>query len=114
MKFTKLALALPVGFGSGCTNVPPAPFVSLSDLPNCFDGNYAKEEGLFTIKNDAGNPVNQQCLLTMGPRGDIASASRLWAGSYRVYLSNGGGEGSMSECDPGARGGHGYIALRRI
>ena len=26
----------------------------------------------------------------------------------------GGGEGSSSECDPGARGGHGYIALRPI
>ena len=26
----------------------------------------------------------------------------------------GGGEGSLSECDPGARGGHGFIAFRLI
>jgi hypothetical protein len=26
----------------------------------------------------------------------------------------GGGEGSLSQCDPGARGGHGYIAARAI
>ena len=26
----------------------------------------------------------------------------------------GGGEGTRSECDPGARGGDGYIALRPI
>jgi hypothetical protein len=26
----------------------------------------------------------------------------------------GGGEGSATEADPGARGGHGYIALRPI
>ncbi len=116
MNMTKLALSLLLaGIATGCTSVPPVTPVALADLPNCFDANYDRERGLFTIKSDAGNPVNQQCLLTVGPRGGAASASRLTAGSYRVYLSNGGGgggEGSMSECDAGARGGHGYIALR--
>ena len=124
MKITKLALSLLVGIGTGCTTVPPAPLVSMSDLPNCFDTNYDKERGLFTIKNDVGNPVNQQCLLTVGPRGDVvsellggiwdvvtglltveprgdvASASRLTAGSYTVYLANGGGGGAGGTCKP--------------
>lgn len=94
MKITRLALSLLVGIGTGCTAVPPAPLVSMSELPNCFDSNYDQERGLFTIKNAVGNPVNQQCLLTVGPRGDIASASRLAAGSYRIYLVDGGGAGA--------------------
>lgn len=94
MKITKLALALLVGIGTGCTTAPPAPLISTSDLPNCFDTNYDEERGLFTIKGDVGNPVNQQCLVTVGPRGDTASASRLTAGSYRVYLADGGGGGA--------------------
>lgn len=93
MKSTKLVLSLLLGIGTGCTTVPPAPLVSMSDLPNCFDTNYDKERGLFTIRNDVGNVVNQQCLLTVWPRGDLASASRLTAGSYRVFLANGGGGG---------------------
>jgi len=94
MKINKLALSVLVGIGTGCTNVPPAPLVSMSDFPNCFDTNYDKEMRLFTIKNAVGNVVNQQCLLTVGPRGDVASASRLKAGSYRVSLANGGGGGA--------------------
>ncbi len=94
MKITKLTLSLLVGIGTGCTSVPPAPLVSMSDLPNCFDTNYDKERGLFTIRNDVGNPVNQQCLLTVSPRGDVASASRPTAGRYTVYLANGGGGGA--------------------
>ena len=94
MKITKLALSLLVGVGTGCTTVPPAPLVSMSGLPNCFDTNYDKAWDLFTIKNDVGNAVNQQCLLTVGPGGDVGSASRLTAGSYRVYLANGGGGGA--------------------
>ncbi len=87
----------------------------MSDLPNCFDINYDNKLRLFTIRNAVGNVVNQQCLLTVGPRGDVPSASRLTAGSYSISLANGGGgEGSSSEADPGARGGYGYIALRPI
>jgi len=95
------------GLGVGCTNVPLAPSVSLSDLPNCFNTNYDKERDLFTIKSDAGNPVNQQCLLTVGPRGDAASPQRLTAGRYRVYLSDGGGGGAGGTLQSFLRGGGG-------
>lgn len=107
MKINKLALSLLVGIGTGCTTVPPAPRVSMSDLPNCFDTNYDEKLDLFRIKNDVGNSVNQQCLLTVGPRRDAATASRLRAGSYRVYLSNGGGGGAGGGSGGGGAGGAG-------
>ncbi len=94
MKLTKLALSLLVGVGTGCTTAPPAPPVSLSDLPNCFNTNYDKAQGLFTMKGAVGNPVNQQCLLTVRSRRVAASATGLTAGRYRVYLANGGGGGA--------------------
>lgn len=93
MKLNKLALSLLVGIGTGCTTAPPAPPVSMSDLPNCFDTNYDKASNLFTMKNAADDAVNQQCLLTVGARRGVASASRLMPGRYRVSLSNGGGGG---------------------
>lgn len=105
MKITKLALSLLVGIGTGCSTV--LPFVSMSDLPNCFDTHYDKERGLFTIKNDVGNAVNQQCLLTVWPRGDVAAASQLTAGSYRVYLANGGGGGAGGSLQGSGFGGGG-------
>ncbi len=113
MKLTKLALSLLVGIGTGCTTVPPTPLVSLSDLPNCFNTNYDKERGLFTMKDVIGNPVNQQCLLTVRSRKGVASAPGLTAGRYRVYLANGGGGGSggtlqaSSSSDGGGGGGGG-------
>lgn len=94
MKITKLTLSLMVVIGTGCTTVPPAPPVSMSDLPNCFDTNYDKARGLFTMKNAVGDPVNQQCLLTVHSRRSGASATGLTAGSYRVYLASGGGGGA--------------------
>jgi hypothetical protein len=94
MTITKLALTLLAGIGAGCSTAPPATIVSLADLPNCFDSNYDRERGLFTMKNEAAGAVNQQCLLTIRPNGDVASASQLTAGSYRVYLANGGGGGA--------------------
>jgi len=94
MTVTKLSILLLAGIGAGCTSIPPASQVSASDLPNCFDNNYDKERGLFTIKGDVGKAVNQQCLLTVGPRAGVSSSSQLRAGSYRVYLANGGGGGA--------------------
>ena len=107
VNIAKLALSILVGIGTGCTSVPPAPVALLSDLPDCFDTNYDKARGLFTIRSEVGNAVNQQCLLTVGPRGDLASAPRLTAGSYRVYLSDGGGGGAGGTMQTFHRGGGG-------
>lgn len=110
MRTKILALSMLAVFGGGCTSMPSSSPVAMSDLPNCFDSNYDKERGLFTIRNDTGNPVNQQCLLTVSPRGSAASASRLTAGGYRIYLSSGGGGGaggSLQAFHGGAGGGGG-------
>ena len=117
MKMTTLALSLLAGFGAGCAGVPPAPVVSMSGLPNCFDTNYDKERGLFTIRDEVGKAVNQQCLLTVGPRGDIASAPRLTAGNYTVFLSSGGGGGaggSLQGLTGGGGGGGGGAGAAEI
>ncbi len=107
MNITKLALSVLVGIGTGCASAPSTPVVSLSDLPDCFASNYDKERGLFTIKNDIGKAVNQQCLLTVGPRADAAPASALTAGRYRVYLADGGGGGAGGTMQRFHRGGGG-------
>ena len=93
MTVTRLSILILAGIGAGCSTVPPAAQVSASDLPNCFDNNFDKVRGLFTIKGDVAKAVNQQCLLTVGPRG-AASPSQLAAGRYRVYLADGGGGGA--------------------
>ena len=110
MKSTILALSLLAVFGSGCTSVPSSSSVAMADLPNCFETNYDRERGLFTLKNAAGVPLNQQCLLPVSARGSVASTSRLAAGRYTVFLSNGGGGGaggSLQAFQGGAGGGGG-------
>jgi hypothetical protein len=94
MNIAKLALALLATLGAGCATAPSAPFVAMSDLPNCFESNYDAERRLFTIRNAVGDPANQQCLLTVGPLAAASAAPRLMAGSYTVSLSNGGGGGA--------------------
>jgi len=91
MNLSKLALSLLAGIGTGCATAPSAPPVSMSGLPNCFDSNYDRERGLFTIRNAAGDPANQQCLLTVSSRGDAGS---LRPGRYTAFVAHGGGGGA--------------------
>ena len=105
MKMTRLALSLLAGIGAGCATAPPAPLAA-SGLPDCFNSNYDPQRDLFTMRSAAQNVVNQQCAITVGPRGGVASASRLTAGSYTVYLANGGGGGAGGTMQ-GPRGGGG-------
>lgn len=109
MTITRLALSLLLGagVGAGCSTVPPSAQLAASDLPNCFDNNYDKERGLFTMKNEQANAVNQQCLLTVTVRDELASPARLLAGSYTLYLANGGGGGAGGTISGAAGGGGG-------
>ena len=110
MKINLLAISVLVSLGTGLTTVAPASLAAAPALPNCFDSNYDKEKGLFTLKNVAAKQVNQQCLLTVGPRGSATSSSRLAAGRYQVALSNGGGGGAggtLQGATPGGGGGGG-------
>jgi len=118
-RINKLALSLLIGLGTGCTTVPPAPVVSMSELPNCFDSNYDRDLGLFTIMNPARDQVNQQCLLMVGSGENVASASQLAAGRYRVSVSGGGGGGAGGTLRPfrgtgggGGGGGAGGLELQ--
>lgn len=106
-----IALSILAAAVAGCGTVPPAQFVATADMPNCFDTHYDAERSLFTmkeaaLKSGAGSP-NEQCLLTVLPRGAPASASQLSAGTYTVYLANGGGGGAGGTLQAFGRGGGG-------
>jgi hypothetical protein len=106
MKLTTLALSLLAVTATGCATAPPGQIVDAANLPNCFDSNYYDaQRDLFTMRNAAADAVNQQCALTVGPRGAAAAGSRLAAGSYTVYLANGGGGGAGGTQQAPNRGG---------
>ena len=108
MTLNKLSLSLLVVLGAGCTTVPPVPLSA--DLPDCFNANYDKERRLFTIRNATAETVNQQCRLTVSSSGGVASDSRIPAGRYTAYLSNGcggGGGGTLQNSTGGGGGGGG-------
>jgi hypothetical protein len=107
MKISTLTLALMACIGSGCANVPSAPQVATSGLPNCFDSNYDARLDLFTIRNADASTASQQCVLVVGPSGDAVSPSRLAAGSYTIFLANGGGGGAGGGQTGGGGGGAG-------
>ena len=95
MKIIKLTLAVLAAIACGSTTSAFAQTAATTaSLPNCFDTNYDAERRLFTIKNAASNPANQQCLLTIGPATGDARAARLAAGGYTAYLADGGSGGA--------------------
>lgn len=107
MKLTTLAFSLLAAFGSGCAMAPSANSVATADLPNCLDANYDAQQNLFTLRNAAPDAVNQQCVLTVGPRG--AAGPTLAAGRYAISIANGGGGGAggTPQRGPGMGGGAG-------
>src|SRR6185503_14309903 len=98
MKNTILVLSLLAGIGTGYA--APAPMAA---LPDCFQSNYDADLKLFTIRNGVKDPVNQQCLVSVGPQ------SQLRPGRYTVHVSNGGGGGAGGtwQGDNGLGGGGG-------
>jgi hypothetical protein len=80
MKLAKFAGLILAAFGTG--------HASAQALPDCFQSNYDADLNLFTIRNAVKDPVNQQCIVSVGP------GSRLRAGRYTIHVSNGGGGGA--------------------
>ena len=107
MKLTTLALSLLAGIGAGWAAHSTATPVAVSLLPDCFVSNYDAQQDLFTLKNTARDFVNQQCVLTVGPRGGVATRSGLGAGRYEISIANGGGGGAGGTTQSGNRGGAG-------
>ena len=103
MKTSTLVLALLTVIGAGCSTVRQSPFVADTALPNCFENNYSDQYKLFTIKSAAPNVVNQQCAITVLPRGSVPSGKQLVAGTYLVSVSNGGGGGAGGTTQDGSR-----------
>jgi len=114
----------------------PAAVPQSAALPSCLATNFDARRELFTITQPlvtlsprtgealdakgavlpaARQPVNQQCLLTVGPR---ASADRpaLAAGRYTLYYSDGGdgGAGGTARYNGGGGGGAGAMQKRVI
>src|SRR6185369_6241095 len=103
----RIALSLLTCFGAGCAAVPSAPLISASNLPNCFASNYDAKQDVFTIRDAAGDPANQQCALVVEARGDASTASSLKAGRYAATLANGGGGGAGGTIQISGGGGGG-------
>ena len=103
MRTSLLVLALFAVIGTGCGTVRQSPYIADADLPNCFASNYSDQHKLFTIKTGAANIVNQQCALTVVPRGAVAAGQHLAAGTYMVSVSNGGGGGAGGSMQDGSK-----------
>lgn len=88
---SRLTLAVLMATGAGCAAIEP---LAIGDLPDCFDSNYDTRLDLFTLRNVMGQPVNQQCRLTVATGDHAGAGRRLEPGAYRVYLANGGGGGA--------------------
>ena len=97
---------------TGAAAAPPA----LSALPDCLANNYDPARHLFTLKNPRPDEPNQQCLLTVYPRGP-ASANRITAGRYLINLSDGGdggAGGTLLDVRGGGGGGGGGAGAREL
>ena len=94
---------------------PSAPPVSA--LPDCLASNYDPVRHLFTLKNPRPDEPNQQCLLTVYPRGQGASETRITAGRYLINLSDGGdggAGGTLQDVRGGGGGGGGGAGAREL
>ena len=116
MKISPLGLLLLACTGTACLTAPAA----FAALPDCLTNNYDPGHHLFTLKDSRPGEANQQCLLTVWPRGQGASATSVTAGRYLVNLSDGGDGGaggtlqSVNGGGGGGGGGAGARELRRV
>lgn len=83
---------------------------ALAHSPQCVSSNFDASRNIFTIMNPAAGAVNQQCYLTVHPRGTLPDQSRqsptFVEGNYVVELSGGGGGGGGGALkDQGGGGG---------
>lgn len=79
-------------------------------LPQCGSANFDQAQNVFTVVNPARGAVNQQCLITVLPRGSVSDqqypAPYFIEGRYTIDLSGGGGGGSGGASrDSGGGGG---------
>lgn len=103
MKNTLILLTPLLALGTGCSTMQPSTMIASADLPSCFASNYSEQYKLFTVVNPTAKAVNQQCLLTVLPRGNNSAGPHLVAGNYLVSVSNGGGGGAGGTMQSGSK-----------
>jgi len=105
-----------------CLATTAAPAFAQNALPQCGATNYDQTRGIFTIMNPAAGIINQECLLTVYPKGTAPDQSRqlpapdLIEGNYVIDLSGGGagGAGGASKDSGGGGGGGGAVPSRTV
>ena len=99
-----------------CLAATAVPAFAQNALPQCGSANFDPTRNMFTVMNPAAGAVNQQCLVTVHPRGAVPDQSRqypapyLVEGRYIIELSGaggGGGGGGPGDQKSGAGGASG-------
>ena len=114
MKISPVALLLAC---AGSVAAPVAVAAPPSALPDCISNNYDAAHHLFTLKDPRPGEPNQQCLLTVWPRGQGALGTRVTAGRYLIDLSDGGdggAGGTLQSVNGGGGGGGGGAGAREL
>lgn len=95
-----------------CLAISSAPAFAQNLVAPCGPANFDQSRNVFTAVNPAPDSVNQQCLLTIYPRGTVSNQTRQYPafypteGSYIIELSGGGGGGGGGAAkDQGGGGG---------
>lgn len=95
-----------------CLAISSAPAFAQNSVAACGPANFDQSRNVFTAVNPAPDSVNQQCLLTVYPRGTVSDQTRQYPalfpteGSYIIELSGGGGGGGGGAAkDQGGGGG---------
>ena len=105
-----------------CLAVTSAPAFAQNLAAPCGPANFDQSRNVFTAVNPAPDSVNQQCLLTIYPRGTVSDQTRQYPafypteGSYIIELSGGGGGGGggAAKDQGGGGGGAGAAPSRSV
>ncbi|WP_296445232.1 OmpA family protein [Rhodoferax sp. UBA5149] len=105
-----------------CLAATSVPAFAQNAVPPCGAANFDQTRNAFTIVNPAADSVNQQCILTVYPRGTASEQTRQFPalypieGSYLIELSGGGGGGGggASRDQGGGGGGAGATPSRTV
>ncbi len=103
-----------------CLAAVSVPAIAQNALPRCGSSNFDRAQNAFTIRSAPADAVNQQCLITVYPKGAAPAqagrdrASYFVEGSYVIDLmgggGGGGGGGGASKDKSGGTGGGGASA----
>jgi OOP family OmpA-OmpF porin len=105
-----------------CLAAASVPAFAQNAAPQCGSANFDQTRNAFTIVNPAADAVNQQCFLTVYPRGTVPDQSQQYPalypieGTYVIELSGGGGGGGggAAKDQGGGGGGAGAAPSRTV